>query len=294
MSITTPSTVPMKTAAGSRQQRYRLGSSDEVAVATLAEEVALALTINQVAHAVMMVSPLSLELFALGFLFNEGVIADPDEIRDMALQSPETQDQRVADKALSPLILDITLSSRASHRYRHDGVIRRRMAGCGVCGTEQLHQAFPELQSNSPQPLPDLSAMGDLHHKFSILQQQRGDFGGLHAAVLLNTSGQVITFQEDIGRHNAMDKAIGYALAQQLDLSQHSIVMSSRCSVELVYKAVRAGLRCLTHLSSPSYQAIAVAKAHNLNLTQQLRNGEHRIFHQNAQALQLSESNHEA
>ncbi|MDF2180529.1 formate dehydrogenase accessory sulfurtransferase FdhD [Neptuniibacter sp. CAU 1671] len=187
---------------------------------------------------------------------------------------------KVEVSTLTSWVMDITLSSRASHHYRSRAVARR-MAGCGVCGTQQLAEVFPSLNRLDDRVMPSLSSFGDLHQRLDDWQSQQSPHGGLHAAVLLDREGQIITIQEDIGRHNAMDKVIGYGLNSGLNLTEHSIVMSSRSSVELVYKAINAGLGCLVHLSSPSYQAVMMAQQHGLNLIQQTRQGEVRIFSKN-------------
>jgi FdhD protein len=95
---------------------------------------------------------------------------------------------------------------------------------------------------------------------------------------------------EDIGRHNALDKVLGFAIRKKLDLHQHYAILSSRCSVELVQKAVRAGLSTLVHLSSPSNLAVEMAKHYQLNLIQITRSNEI-IVHALSSSERLSHEN---
>lgn len=228
--------------------------------ASLVEEVAAAISINGIAKAVMMVTPANLEHFAYGFAASEGLISGPEDVRDIII------DTATEHGPITQLNIDIMLSPRMFNRFKQAQQVRLGASGCGLCGSESLAQAFPELS-----PLPtcaeldpmSLVNMRQLFAQQQILGQQSG---AIHGALLLDDRAQPIVCMEDIGRHNALDKIIGFALAKQRNLHNHSVVMSSRCSTELVQKAIKAKLSRLIHLASPSAQAVHMAQYYGLTL----------------------------
>src|SRR6185436_14601692 len=92
------------------------------------------------------------------------------------------------------------------------------------------------------------------------------DTGGLHAAGLATTAGALVAAREDVGRHNAVDKLVGWALAAGLDPSQHLLVLSGRLGYELVQKAVMLGVPIVAAVSAPSSLAIEIAERFNVAL----------------------------
>ncbi len=91
--------------------------------------------------------------------------------------------------------------------------------------------------------------------------------GGLHASALFNASGELLAVYEDIGRHNALDKLIGYCLqASMVPLTNHIILLSGRISFELVHKAIKAGVSTLAAIGAPSSLSIELAQTNRLNL----------------------------
>ncbi|MFT2112544.1 formate dehydrogenase accessory sulfurtransferase FdhD [Marinomonas sp. 2405UD68-3] len=229
----------------------------------LVEEVPLAITVNGITHAVMMVTPVHLDNFVLGFMLSEGIINHASEVRDLDLQHIESNS---TDSNIASLSINVELSPRKLAQFKQTRKARLGATGCGLCGIESIDHALPEIGV-----LPRSSPIG--HH---ILLNLRGtlffhqtlgkETGAIHAALLLSKQGEPIICMEDIGRHNALDKVIGYALTHHINLHDHSVLMSSRCSTELIQKAVRAGLSRLIHLASPSTLAVALAKRTNLTL----------------------------
>lgn len=225
----------------------------------LVEEIPVAISINDISHAVMMVTPCALEQFALGFAFSEYLIESVNDVRDIEIEQI-TQDYG------NSLALNLTLSPKCFYQFKVVRKTRLGATGCGLCGVESLEHAFPSLpilpvcDVISPELLPPL------RQRLSDLQTLGRESGAIHAALLLSASGEILVCMEDIGRHNALDKVLGFALSQQIDLHQHSVVLSSRCSTELVQKAVRAKLSRLIHLASPSNMAVMMARQSGLHL----------------------------
>jgi FdhD protein len=219
----------------------------------LVEEVALAITINGINHAVMMATPDDLDDFAVGFLFGEGVITHNHDVHDIEITAGEegwVMNVTVANRCLA------TLSQR-----------QRRLAGatgCGICGVTALEHALPALPLLAgAEPLPQAMLAG-LRAQVSAWQIKGQQSGALHAALCLDEQGAIVACREDIGRHNALDKLIG----MQLRAGQHcpTLLVTSRLGSELVQKAVRFGARHLISLAAPSQLAVKMALAHHLNL----------------------------
>jgi FdhD protein len=232
-----------------------LDSAAHVEDAVLAEECALAISYNGISYAVMMVSPSALEDFVAGFSLSSGVVQAIDDIYDIQVEG-----EGIA------LHAEVDIGNRAFWSLKEQ---RRNLAGttgCGLCGVEALEQALPELRSLVPAPLPPAEHFVDLRQRIGAAQDLARKSGALHAALFVDASGEVRLCREDIGRHNALDKLIGALLREGLDPRAGFAVVTSRCSLELIHKAVRAGLSTLVSLSAPTTLTVEWARRHHLNL----------------------------
>ena len=243
------------TPAANLYQYLELTATLAQAQTALASECALALSFNGLNHAVMMVSPNDLEDFVLGFSLSCGAVESIDEIYDLRLSG--------AGEALQA---DIQISSRAFWNLKQQ---RRQLAGasgCGLCGVAALEQALPQLPRLNAQPLPPAEHLHALRERIEAAQFQARSSGALHAALFVDTRGSLALCREDIGRHNALDKLIGALKRDKLDCASGFAVVTSRCSLELLHKAVRAGLTTLVSLSAPTALTVDWARRHGLNL----------------------------
>ncbi|MBD9677496.1 formate dehydrogenase accessory sulfurtransferase FdhD [Pseudomonas sp. PDM18] len=223
--------------------------------AALAGEVALAIAYNGLSQAVMMVSPNDLEDFVYGFSLGAGLIASIDDIYDVRL-SPHGD----------AIAAELQVSNRAFWALKDQ---RRQLAGntgCGLCGVEALDQALPDLPVLPSAPLPPAAHLEHLRERVNAVQEIGRRSGALHAALFVDAAGEIRLCREDIGRHNALDKLIGALKRQRLDLAGGFAVVTSRCSLELIHKAVRGGLSTLVSLSAPTALTVQWAREHNLNL----------------------------
>jgi FdhD protein len=221
----------------------------------LAAEIALAITFNGLSQAVMMVSPGNLEDFIRGFSLSNAIIDSVDEIYDIRLSH--------FDQACQA---EVQISSRAFWALKDH---RRQMAGtsgCGICGVEALEQALPQLQILQPCALPPAAHFDGIRQRIEQAQQLARSSGALHAALYFDASGEALLCREDIGRHNALDKLIGAMQIADVDARQGFVVVTSRCSLELIHKAVRARLGTLVSLSAPTALTVRWALKHRLNL----------------------------
>ncbi|HDZ57865.1 MAG TPA: formate dehydrogenase accessory sulfurtransferase FdhD [Pseudomonas xinjiangensis] len=231
-----------------------LAGEARVGAAVLAEESALALSYNGISQAVMMVSPNFLEDFAVGFSLCSGLVASMDDIYAVELRGSGAE-----------LYADIEISSRAFWALKQHRRNLTGNSGCGLCGVEALEQALPNLPHLQPSRLPGPEQLQDLRQRIDEAQEMARQSGALHAALFMDSAGETLVCREDIGRHNALDKLIG-AMHRQSISREGFAVVTSRCSLELIHKAIRGGIATLVSLSAPTALSVQWARQHGLNL----------------------------
>jgi FdhD protein len=169
----------------------------------------------------------------------------------------------------------ITLASPSASRDPRLDVVRLIRSGCGRTDAEELASQLTPLDN-------DLR----VHHKIllkltsTIKQEQEAyrEAGGIHAAGIFTSHGELVTIHEDIGRHNAVDKAMGHCLIQGITLKDKILVSTGRASYEMVTKAVRLGLPVAASLSSPTSLAVELAEHLNCTLIGYLRGQRMRVY----------------
>jgi len=241
--------------AASQTYSYSNLQYSESASTALAEEVALAIAYNGISQAVMLVTPTDLEDFVVGFSLGSGIIQDAGEIYDLQLTGSG-----------SAQYAQVTIANRAFWNLKQQ---RRQLAGtsgCGLCGVEALEQALPDLPVLPGAALPPAEWLDGLRQRIGEFQPLGQYCGAVHAAVFMNDQGQLLLGREDIGRHNALDKLIGGLIRRNIPMSGGLAIVTSRCSLELIQKVLRAGIQTLVSLSSPTGLAVQWARRHNLNL----------------------------
>ncbi|WP_188984779.1 formate dehydrogenase accessory sulfurtransferase FdhD [Pseudomonas matsuisoli] len=256
---------PVSTA--SRQYHYQPMAVGSPVPVELAEECALAIAYNGISQAVMMVTPTDLEDFVVGFSLGNGTVESIDEIYDLTL-SGEGESRNA----------DVQIANRAFWELKQQ---RRQLAGtsgCGLCGVEALDQALPELPVLTPAPLPPAEWLEGLRDRIAEFQPLGQHCGAVHAAVFMDANGTLLFGREDIGRHNALDKLIGALLRQGRSPAEGVAVVTSRCSLELIHKALRAGIRTLVSFSAPTGLAVQWAQRHHLNLIHLTHHSAPRVY----------------
>jgi FdhD protein len=220
----------------------------------LPEETPIALTYNRVTFAVMLASPQDLSDFAIGFSKSEGIIHNITEIDDLEIHHFEHGIEcRITLNTPRATVLE-------SRRRRIAGPV-----GCGLCGIDSLEQAA--LPAKTVQSSVRISA-SKIAEAFTAMEQQQTlnrQTHAVHAAAFLNASGQLL-LREDIGRHNALDKLIGAALAAGEQPAAGAILVSSRISVELIQKTAAFGAPILAAISVPTARAVREAESAGLTL----------------------------
>ncbi len=139
-------------------------------------------------------------------------------------------------------------------------------AACGVCG----RVAIADLELRAREVAADTAiaraVLAGLPEALRAAQSVFADTGGLHAAGLATTAGALIAAREDVGRHNAVDKLVGWALGARIDPAAHVLVLSGRLGYELVQKAIMLGVPIVAAVSAPSSLAVELAERFNVAL----------------------------
>ncbi|MGO3642155.1 MAG: formate dehydrogenase accessory sulfurtransferase FdhD, partial [Psychrobacter sp.] len=175
-------------------------------------------------------------------------------------------------------IVELVLNQRCHQRIQAQ---KRQLAGrtgCGMCGITGLTQALPDLSayiqdrdknhSNNKPTIPSLDYLLKMRQQVDATQHTHQLTGAVHAAATMHND-QLYLF-EDVGRHNALDKLIGWQLRQKIDID--CVLMTSRLSIELVQKSVRGRIPWLIGMSAPTSTAVRVAERYGLGLAGFLRN----------------------
>ncbi|TCM19707.1 FdhD protein [Novosphingobium sp. PhB165] len=237
---------------------YRTGTEEAERFA-VPVEAPIAIETNGIAYAVMMATPIEIEDFVTGFLLAEGLAA-AGEIGDVAVHPVENGEWGtgyVARVNLPPERLSLIIE-RARRRTGD--------SSCGICGIEGVEAALRPLPTLSRQSAASPEAIRRGLDALDAAQRLGRETRATHAAAFCNEEGMLLAIREDVGRHNALDKLVGALVRGGIDPAQGFVVMTSRCSYELVEKTVRAGIPLLVTISAPTDLAVRRARAAALSL----------------------------
>ena len=213
---------------------------------------------------------------ARGFLVSEGVVASDSDIAAIRYCAGAT-----ADGGNTYNVLDVLLADGVSPP---DPSVERNFyttSSCGLCGKASLEavRTISKWRVDSDPLRLTAATIATLPEKLRAAQRVFDRTGGLHAAALFDASGDLWCVREDVGRHNAVDKVIGWALgAGRLPLSGTTLMVSGRASFELVQKAVMAGVPALAAVSAPSSLAVDLAREMGLTLIGFLRGSSMNVY----------------
>lgn len=214
-------------------------------IESLAEETAIALVYNGRPHAVMMATPADLDDFAFGFSLTEAIVAAPDELQ-------------VVDRQVTPhgISLQMHIPQRCFDALEQRGRSLTGRTGCGLCGTDSLEAAIRPVRT-VPRCTLDPAALAPYFADLQALQPLNARTGAVHAAAVLDTAGE-LHVREDVGRHNAIDKAVGAAL--RAGATPRALLVTSRASYEVVHKAAEVGIGLVAAISAPTAMAVRLAQ----------------------------------
>ncbi|NMG35138.1 formate dehydrogenase accessory sulfurtransferase FdhD [Azoarcus sp. TTM-91] len=241
--------------------RIRAGAEVREGEDEIVEEVPVALVFNGISHAVMLASPADLEDFALGFALSEGIVASVAEVFDREVfAAPQGLEVRVEIAAQRFLAL----------KERRRSLVGR--TGCGLCGVDSLSEFERPQGSVASGPRLDPAAIFSALGALADCQPLREATGAVHAAAWVTPAGRIAAVREDVGRHNALDKLVGWRAASLAGgraaegAHEGFALVSSRASYEMVQKTARAGIPALVAVSAPTAMAVRLAEESGVTL----------------------------
>lgn len=237
------------------------------AIDQVAEEVPIAMVYNGISHAVMLATPTALEQFGLGFSLSEGILQNRSELYDIEIVQQS-----------DGIELQMTISAErfAALKQRRRSLAGR--TGCGLCGTESLQQVVRHPKPIQSDHRISHQAMHAAFDRLTDLQALQAMTGATHAAAWALPDGTIAHLEEDIGRHNALDKLIGTLALKAVPVEQGFAIVTSRASYEMVQKTATAGIPLLAAVSAPTGLAVDIAEQSRLTLVGFTRQHSHVVY----------------
>ncbi len=213
---------------------------------------------------------------AAGFLLTEGIITNFTQISSIRYVANANE-----NAILQGNVLQIDLHARVPFAMEKLQRHFYTSSSCGVCGKTAIElvqqQSCFVLDANFP--IIKQEILTALVEKLRATQSVFEQTGGIHAAALFDTQGNLLAMREDVGRHNALDKLLGFALKEnRIPLRENILLLSGRISFELVQKAAIAGIPIIAAIGAPSSLAIELAAENNITLIGFLREARFNIY----------------
>ncbi len=236
----------------------------------VAREEPLEIRVEGRSIAITMRTPGHDEELAAGFLLSEGVVKSAADIFDITLCPATNEGGNVADVLLTRGV-KVNWDSLTRHVFAS--------SSCGVCGKATLDAVFGNFPPVNSSLKVSSALLQSLPDKLRAAQETFDQTGGLHASAIFDRDGNIIVLREDVGRHNALDKALGHALrAGLLPLENHILMVSGRVSFELMQKALAGGIPVVAAISAPSSLAVEFAKESGQTLVGFLRGDKMNVY----------------
>ena len=246
------------------------GAPEHDRVDTVAVEAPLEIRIGLKPATVLMRTPGDDEELVRGFLFSEGIIGSVSEVIWMGRPPNLIGDQQGN-------VMAVQLAARRQARSIDRNFYSS--SSCGVCGKKTIASLEVKGTVSDSRWTIEQSVLATLPDQLRAAQQAFAKTGGVHASGLFTPQGELLEAREDVGRHNALDKLIGWALkAGRIPLSDCVLLVSGRVSYEIVQKAVRASLPLIAAVGAPSSLAIELAERFNITLIGFLRSDTMNVY----------------
>ena len=218
----------------------------------VAVETPVTIDVADVGAYTLMCSPGDTRALAAGFMYTENII---ERLGDIAILQQCVDD---------PTVIRV----RLKHPVETDGKKRTLVvsSACGLCGSVAVEQVLASLPAVANSLRVDPGVLRQAVESMREHQTLFARTGGVHGACIFDRTGAVIATAEDIGRHNALDKAIGKCLLRQLPTQGYGVALSGRVSLEMVVKAARAGIELIAAVSAPTSLALDAAERCNLTV----------------------------
>jgi len=226
-------------------------------------EQAVTIMIDKVGSFTIMATPSDIKALAVGFVYSEGMIDSIDDI------------VAVSTKPQLPNVVGIAVHDPTRISIQRNMIVA---SSCGMCGTRNIDKMLSEMLVCDQSLEVSSSMLIEITEQLRSMQQIFQMTGGSHAAGIFDSSGKIVTFAEDLGRHSALDKAIGKCLLGRLPMKGCAVALSGRVSLEMVTKAARAGIELIAAVSAPSSFAIEAAERWNITLCGFVRQGRTNVY----------------
>jgi len=273
-------TQPGKNVDMTTVQEWRDGSVRRILDYLVAEEP-LEIRVNRAPLSVTMRTPGNDLELAAGFLLTEGIIRNRGQIESIEHAPQDTQAKNN--------VVEVRLSEDAEFDSEH---LRRNFfaaSSCGICGKATI-ESIRVRGIRAPNPAFQISpeTLCDVPERLREAQPIFERTGGLHGAALFRADGELVAVREDVGRHNAVDKLIGWALLNQsADLGNCMMLVSGRGGFEIIQKCLVAGVPMVASVSAPSSLAVRLAREFHMTLVGFLR-GRRFVVYAGEERLSLS------
>ncbi len=218
------------------------------------DEVPVALLLNSHAYTVMMATPTDLVDFGRGFVLAEGIVNKSCDVRAVLVLPADTGSRFSRGMAIDVAIDEAVLAQLPARSMEG-------RTGCGLCGVAEIENVVREVSSVKRGLAPSAQAILRAADWLPGLQPMNRLNRSVHAAAWVGLDGTIHLVREDVGRHNALDKLIGALSRSKTDLSEGFVLMTSRCSFELVQKCATVGIGALVTVSAPTALAHDIASA---------------------------------
>jgi len=232
--------------------RRRVGQVEQKTTDWLAREEPLEIRVRGRSVAVTMRTPGQDRELAAGFLLTEGIVRRAGDIVEIAPCRESDAPENTLNAFLAPSV-----------QFDFERLTRHVFASssCGLCGKasiEAVHQHFPPLESSIA---ISAKTLAKFPQRMRAAQRTFEETGGLHAAAIFTAKGKLAALREDVGRHNAVDKVLGYCFLEgDFPLESHVLLVSGRASFEIVQKALAARVPIVAAISAPSSLAVEFAE----------------------------------
>ncbi len=240
-----------------RQESLGNKPREETISLELIGEEPFLINIDEKPYSVVMRTPGEEIFHAAGFCLGEGIAGSSDDFKTIGY-----------DKDLDPNIIDIWLTSERKEKI-HD-ILERKIfvsqTSCGICGKEMVRDLYQKITPAKDGFTVEIGSVFDCINKLSENQNYYQSTRGSHAAIIFDSQLEKLSFAEDVGRHNALDKAIGKALMNKQLSKAKILVLSSRISYELIQKSARAQIPVMISNSRPTALAVEMGKSLNMTL----------------------------
>jgi len=236
----------------------RIGQEGADHTDRVAVEEPLQLMVDGHSIAVAMRTPGHDEELAAGFLWTEGIVSSRDEIARIDVEAKDNH-------ALVFLADGVTVDFERLTRHLFSA------SSCGLCGKATIEAIKSVHEAVGDGPVFPKDGILGAPVALRAAQDTFEQTGGLHASAIFDRKGKLMALREDVGRHNALDKVLGWALLEKMDLSKSFVLMSGRVSFELMQKALAGRIPLVAGISAPSSLAVEFADESNQSLVGFLR-----------------------